>query len=81
MFFQALQKEMKYVKTRLADTDLPADEKLRLKKRLRRLKIRWSKHGARCDCKRLILSMRVFCEPCHLYWELQPSIAETTSSI
>lgn len=36
---------MKYVKTLLADTDIPADVKLRLKKRLRRLKKRWNKHG------------------------------------
>jgi hypothetical protein len=38
---------VKYVKTLLADTDIPADVKLRLKKRLRRLKKRWNKHGAR----------------------------------
>jgi len=36
---------VKYVKTLLADTDIPADVKLRLKKRLRRLKKRWNKHG------------------------------------
>jgi hypothetical protein len=51
--------KMQYLITGLADTSLPADAKLRLKKRLRRLEKLRKKHGARFDSKKLVLGARL----------------------
>ena len=70
--------KIQYLETRLADTILPADVKLRIKRRLRRLKKIWHNHGPRFDCKQLATLARTSCASLATHYELQPFIAEAT---
>lgn len=67
-----------YLKTRLADTSLPADAKLRLKKRLRRLGRLWKKQGARFESKQLANLGCTYCASLATLNKLPPFIAEET---
>jgi hypothetical protein len=70
--------KMQYLKTRLADTSLPAVAKLRFKKRLRRLEKLWKKHGERFESKQLASLGCTYCASLATHNELQPFIAEAT---
>ena len=69
---------MQYLKTRLADTSLSAEAKLRLKKRLRRLAKPWKKHGARFESKQLANLGCTYCASLATLNKLPPFIAEAT---